>query len=216
MYSVLFVAALGGGTAVSGHDQPYGTCGVTYECGCYGSAPGAGFACPACAYGGAYGGPAPGYGPVGWGAYGGPGAGYLPPPPAPFNPILPGTASRTGTLPPVPPATSPGGDAGRYEVRRGGAPDVPSPPAAGAAAKIVVDLPPDARLVVGSQNSGPAGPTRTFVTEALEPGREYTYPVWAEVVREGLTLTARKEVRLRAGQEVRLVIDFPRASASQK
>src|SRR4051794_3790727 len=76
MYHIVLVAALGGsGASIGWHEhQPYGTCGVTYECGCYGSGPAGASPCPAC--GGR--GQSPGYGAPGLGTLGGPGPGYVP------------------------------------------------------------------------------------------------------------------------------------------
>jgi len=79
-----------------------------------------------------------------------------------------------------------------------------------------VALPADADLVIGGLRSRSARPTRTFVTPPLEPGRDYRYSLQAEVVRQGVTLTAHKEVSIRAGQEAQVLIDFPRATVSQK
>jgi uncharacterized protein (TIGR03000 family) len=86
---------------------------------------------------------------------------------------------------------------------------------AAAAGTITVDLPADADLVIGGLRASSAGPTRRFLTPALEPGQEYRYPVRAEVVRDGVTLTATKEVRVCAGQEAHVVIEFPRATAAE-
>src|SRR5436190_6752368 len=150
MYHIVLVAALGGsGASIGWHEhQPYGTCGVTYECGCYGSGPLGASACPACG-GGSQG---PGYGGPGSGAFGGPGPGYVPDDAAPFNPVPLGAGSGTGTDQPPSdspvPRTSPaGGGAGLVETT--------------AAGRIVVALPADAKLVLGGLRSRSARPTRT-------------------------------------------------------
>jgi uncharacterized protein (TIGR03000 family) len=194
MYSILLLAAMGsGGASLDWHEpKPYGTGGLDYMYGCYGSPlPGA---APCPSYG--YGLPPPGGGYPSFGPPGLPPGGDM----APFNPGPLWVSSPRGTdRPPSGPAVAPGGltdqGAGLMETT--------------AAGRIVVDLPADARLVIGGWDSPPGRPTRTFVTPALGPGRDYGYSLRAEVVRAGVTLTAAKEVTIRAGQEVHVALELP-------
>jgi uncharacterized protein (TIGR03000 family) len=194
MYSILLVAAMGsGGASLGWHEpKPYGTSDVAYMSGCYGSPlPGA---APSAYFG--YDLPPPGGGYPGFGPAGLPPGGDM----APYNPGVLWVSSPRGTdAPPPGPAVAPGAlteqGTGLLETT--------------AAGRIVVDLPADARLVIGGRDSPPGRPTRTFVAPALGPGREYRCSLRAEVVRAGVTLTAAKEVTIRAGQVVHVALELP-------
>jgi uncharacterized protein (TIGR03000 family) len=71
-------------------------------------------------------------------------------------------------------------------------------------ATVVVQLPPDARMWVDGKPADLTSATRSFVTPALESGRDYYYTIKAEASRSGLAQTAR--VIVRAGQFSR--VDF--------
>jgi uncharacterized protein (TIGR03000 family) len=77
---------------------------------------------------------------------------------------------------------------------------------AAAPARLVVQLPGDARLTVDGAATTEAGATRWFLSPPLEPGRTYHYLLRAEVLRDGQKLTETRRVSVRAGQdsEVRL------------
>jgi uncharacterized protein (TIGR03000 family) len=81
-----------------------------------------------------------------------------------------------------------------------------------ASATIVVNLPSDAALKVDDQPVE----SRTLVTPALDQGREFHYTLTAEIVRDGETLTATKEVAVRAGEETQVSIDFTTATVAQR
>jgi len=81
-----------------------------------------------------------------------------------------------------------------------------------ASATIVVNLPADAALKVDDQ----VVESRTLVTPALDQGREFHYTLTAEIVRDGETLTATKEVAVRAGEETQVSIDFTTATVAQR
>jgi uncharacterized protein (TIGR03000 family) len=69
-------------------------------------------------------------------------------------------------------------------------------------ARLIVELPADARLYIDDQlMKTPAG-RRVFNTPALEPGQGYYYVLRAEIVRDGKTYTDTKQVVIRAGAEV--------------
>lgn len=83
-------------------------------------------------------------------------------------------------------------------------PPVEKKPAPGAAAanqaKLLVELPADAKLFIDDQPMKTPAARRTFNTPALQPGQAYYYMVRAEVVIDGKTHTETKQVIVRAGQ----------------
>jgi uncharacterized protein (TIGR03000 family) len=77
----------------------------------------------------------------------------------------------------------------------------------GSQATIVVSLPTDAKLTVDGQATTSTSDTRTFVTPALESGKDYSYTFNAEVVRNGVTLTKKLDVIVRAGEATRVTLE---------
>lgn len=69
-------------------------------------------------------------------------------------------------------------------------------------ARIVVDLPADAKLYVDDHLMKSTSAHRNFHTPELEPGLRYFYDVRIEVLRDGKAVTESKRVVLKAGQEV--------------
>jgi uncharacterized protein (TIGR03000 family) len=69
-------------------------------------------------------------------------------------------------------------------------------------ARLIVDLPADAKLFVDDQPMKTASSRRVFRTPILEPGQAYYYILRAEIVRDGTTRTATKRVILRPGEEI--------------
>src|SRR5262249_25551942 len=81
----------------------------------------------------------------------------------------------------------------------------PAPVApAGKAATVSVQLPADATLYGDGVKADLASETRTFRTPALTQGRDYYYPIKAEVVRNGETISQSRRVIVRAGQTSRV------------
>jgi uncharacterized protein (TIGR03000 family) len=74
-------------------------------------------------------------------------------------------------------------------------------------ARLIVELPQDAKLFIDDQLMKTGAAKRSFNTPALEPGNQYYYIVRAEVVIDGKTYQETKRVLIRAGEEVRT--DFP-------
>jgi uncharacterized protein (TIGR03000 family) len=70
-------------------------------------------------------------------------------------------------------------------------------------AKLIVEMPADARLYVDDRPMKTMAPVRTFSTPELEPGQVYYYELRAEVMRDGKAITQTKRVLLRAGDVVR-------------
>ena len=174
MYSIVLMAALAsaGDTPNWGHGC-HGCCG--YGHGCYGNYGngcygGYGYGCYGC-WGGY------GYGCYGcYGCYGGCcGGGYY----SPYHvvPVVPGKPAEMAPPP--------------KEQKNG---------AAANQAKLLVELPADAKLFIDDQPMKTPAARRTFNTPALQPGQAYYYMMRAEVVIDGKTQTETKQVIVRAGQ----------------
>jgi uncharacterized protein (TIGR03000 family) len=84
-----------------------------------------------------------------------------------------------------------------------------------ASAHLTVKLPERARLYVdGVAAPLTASATRTFDTPQLQPGKDYSYTLKAELVRDGQTLTASKRVVFRTGESVTVDLNDLRSAAS--
>jgi uncharacterized protein (TIGR03000 family) len=70
-------------------------------------------------------------------------------------------------------------------------------------ARLIVELPPDAKLFIDDQPMKTLSGTRTFSTPALEQGQSYYYMVKAEVVRDGKPVSMTRRVIVRAGETAR-------------
>jgi uncharacterized protein (TIGR03000 family) len=95
----------------------------------------------------------------------------------------------------------------REQIRRmqGGKPP-PKETAAPAPARVVVQLPADARLFVDDDPCPLTSAKRSFNTPDLRPGVTYHYTIRAEVTRDGRAVTESKRVTVRAGEET--VVEF--------
>jgi uncharacterized protein (TIGR03000 family) len=70
-------------------------------------------------------------------------------------------------------------------------------------AKVLVQLPADAKLYIDDHLMKATSELRTFQTPQLEPGQVYYYVLRAEVIRDGQKKVETARVILRPGQEVR-------------
>jgi uncharacterized protein (TIGR03000 family) len=70
-------------------------------------------------------------------------------------------------------------------------------------AKLIVDLPADAKLFIDDQPMQVAGQHAVFVTPGLQTGKTYYYEVRAEIIREGKPVSNTKRVIFHAGDELR-------------
>ena len=78
-----------------------------------------------------------------------------------------------------------------------------------APATIIVSLPAEAKLSIDDAATTSTGAVRTFVSPALENGREFHYDLKAEVNGKSLT----KRITVRAGEETRVDIDMTSVAA---
>jgi uncharacterized protein (TIGR03000 family) len=213
MYSMILMAALtSGGSTPDCHFRGHGCHGCYGGCwgcwggchGCHGGCWGVGYG--AC-YGTCYGGWGYGvYGCVGSWGYGCWGSGYACYGSWGYGPGYYGSGWETMT---------PGGVAPSYT------PSTPMPPAGGEQlpkptpdgktgtglapnrARLIVELPADAKLYIDDQAMKTTSGRRTFHTPDLQRGQTYYYMVRAEVVRDGKPLSEERRVILRAGDVVR-------------
>ena len=83
------------------------------------------------------------------------------------------------------------------------------PPAASlpAPAKVLVSLPADATLSIDGHATTSTTAQRTFVSPALEAGKDYQYTIKVEMVREGKTISESKNVTVRAGETTEVSFD---------
>jgi uncharacterized protein (TIGR03000 family) len=198
MYSVVLMAALTtttadvpsfgwrgchGGWGWNGCHGCNGGCGGCHGwrgcCGCNGGYSG----CNGC-YGGCYGG---GYGGcAGWyvgytGCIGGCHSNYAPVPPGH----------------PVPPSGKPAEKIQKpsEEIKKEGS--------AAKDAKLIVDLPPDAKLFIDDQPMKVTSQHVIFMTPELQLGKTYYYDVRAEIVQDGKVVSDTKRVVFHAGDDLK-------------
>ncbi len=74
------------------------------------------------------------------------------------------------------------------------------------AAVLVVKVPKDATVYLVDQKMTLTGTERRFRIPLADPGKEYTYPIRIEVVRNGQTLVSHSEQKVRGGQQVELAV----------
>jgi uncharacterized protein (TIGR03000 family) len=70
-------------------------------------------------------------------------------------------------------------------------------------AKLVVELPANAKLFIDDMPVKATAGVRTFDTPALEPGRPYYYIVRIERMRDGQPVSETRRIIVRAGQVAR-------------
>lgn len=160
-------------------------CHGCYGCGCYGC-----YGCGCYAYGhgcyGCYGGCYGCYGGCcgcysGWGCCGGCyGYGY-------GAPVMVAPGAPAGAVEPVPAPKK----------------DMKIEKKDGEAAKLIIEVPADAKLFIDDQPMKTTSARRVFSTPTLQPGQTYYYIVRAEVVRDGQTISDTKRVTLKAGDVIR-------------
>jgi uncharacterized protein (TIGR03000 family) len=70
-------------------------------------------------------------------------------------------------------------------------------------ARLIVNLPADAKLYVDDKPVSNTNGTRSFQTPELPKGRDYYYEVRAEVMRDGKPVTETRRVIVKAGATIR-------------
>jgi uncharacterized protein (TIGR03000 family) len=69
-------------------------------------------------------------------------------------------------------------------------------------ARLIVELPSDAKLYIDDRPMKTPSSRRTFTTPSLQPGQAYYYMVRAQLVRDGKNFEETKRVIVRPGEEV--------------
>jgi uncharacterized protein (TIGR03000 family) len=83
-------------------------------------------------------------------------------------------------------------------------------------AKVIVNLPEDAKLYIDGRLMKTASAHRVFSTPTLEPGQLYYYELRAEVSRDGKTVSQEKRVIVAAGQQVEAAFNNIGSTATAK
>lgn len=229
MYSLVLMAALttGGEMPAFGHrgcGGCHGCCGCCGGCyGCHGCYGGGCYGCHGChgcygggccggcwgCYGGCwgcYGGCCGGC----WGSYGGVVSSY----PAMMAPERPGTyGAPPAENVPAPQRRGTGGASGGTggTDRNGGGGEVSLD-----RAKVIIDLPAQAKLYIDGRLMKTASAHRVFSTPTLQPGQLYYYDLRAEVARDGKVLSQDQRIIVSAGQQVQAAFKDFGAEATAK
>ena len=82
-----------------------------------------------------------------------------------------------------------------------------------ASARVVVNLPPDARFFIGDRAWSLDAATHAFKTPPLSPNFRHEYTLRAEVTRNGRTVSQSKLVTVLAGKET--VVEFGQFPAAE-
>ena len=83
-------------------------------------------------------------------------------------------------------------------------------------ATLIVSLPADANLTVEGAATRSTSSTRVFTSPDLPAGKDFYYELTGKITRDGQTLTVNKQVRVRAGEETRVALDFPTATTAYR
>ncbi len=76
-------------------------------------------------------------------------------------------------------------------------------------ATMVVSLPAEAKLLIDDAATTSTSSLRVFASPSLEPGKDFYYTLRGELVRDGQTILTSQRVKVRAGQETRVQLEFP-------
>lgn len=73
-------------------------------------------------------------------------------------------------------------------------------------ATLIVKVPADATVYLVGQKMSLTGTERRYRIPVADPGKDYTYPVRVEVVRNGKTLVSETSHTVRGGQQVEVAV----------
>jgi uncharacterized protein (TIGR03000 family) len=200
MYSVVLMAALTTGSATPNWHHCRGCCGC--DGGCYGCFGGCFGACYGGGYGGGYSDGYDGYGC--WGGYGGWGYGGVSHP----GTVVPGVYGMTGGTV-VPGTGTSGEELSKPKPNKNDGKETMVP----TRAKLVVELPANAKLFIDNRPVKATAGVQTFNTPALEPGQAYFYMVRIDGMRDGQPVSETRRIIVRAGQVTRA--DFKKVESEE-
>src|SRR5262245_19398585 len=78
-----------------------------------------------------------------------------------------------------------------------------SPKDDGKGARLIIDVPAQAKLYIDGQLSKSIAEQRQFSTPPLQSGQTYFYDLAVEVMKDGKPVTEEKRIVVRAGDEIR-------------
>ena len=78
-----------------------------------------------------------------------------------------------------------------------------------APAKLIVNLPADAKLYVDGKQTKSTTGQRVFVTPNLPAGRDFSYELKVEIEQDGEPVTWTKTATVRAGETTRITLTVP-------
>ena len=85
-----------------------------------------------------------------------------------------------------------------------------------APADLIVHLPADAKLIIDGNATQSASGTRRFTSPPLEREQDFFYTLKGQLVRDGQTLTASRRVKVRAGEQTEVTLEFSAGILSAK
>src|SRR5438876_574441 len=106
------------------------------------------------------------------------------------SPYAPGDVVPGTVMPPAPEGTKKEEGGARVDPNR---------------ARLVVEVPANAKLFIDDQPMKSSAATRVFNTPKLEKGQTYYYEVKVEVARDGVMHSETRKVLVRAGERARAV-----------
>jgi uncharacterized protein (TIGR03000 family) len=115
-------------------------------------------------------------------------------------------------VPPGPDMPAPGKDALPAPTKeKGGEVAIPT------RARLIVELPADAKLYIDDHLMTTTSGRRTFNTPVLAAGQTYYYEIRAEVVRDGKPVVEERKIVVKAGREIRAdFVDMVEVAAARE
>ena len=84
------------------------------------------------------------------------------------------------------------------------------------ATTLTLNVPEDAKVILGGKETSATGDVRTYRTTKLEAGKSWSdYKVVVSVDRDGETLTKEETIKLSAGDDVQLSFNFDTADPTK-
>jgi uncharacterized protein (TIGR03000 family) len=78
----------------------------------------------------------------------------------------------------------------------------------------VVNCPADATLTIDGQATMSTSATRRFISPELPAGKDFSYTLQAEIMRDGEKLTVTEQVNVRAGQQTMVSLPMSKFSVA--
>jgi uncharacterized protein (TIGR03000 family) len=135
-----------------------------------------------------------------------------PPPPPATIPVAPKEVKPMGDEKKEPGAEEKKPEEKKPEEKK---PEPKEGAAVAAPATILVSLPADAKLTIDDNATVSTSANRRFVTPTLQNGRDFSYTLKAEVVRDGKPVSTVKVITVRAGETTQVDIEVPTAVAAK-